>query len=101
MEDVRLNRASSIVRQSHRHSDPCLAAPPLCGAPSRRARARGRFGIGLLAWLAVDEAGEEEMSYLLIFALVVLPMVYAARLLWTVLLAYFTIGSFVIDAPLF
>lgn len=60
-----------------------------------------RFGLGMLAVLAADESGEEDMEYLLILAMVVLPMVVAARMMWAVLLNYFTIGAFVIDSPLF
>jgi len=51
--------------------------------------------------LVRDDRGAEQMEYILILAAVVLPMVVAARLMWGVLLYYFTIESFVIDLPLF
>ena len=47
------------------------------------------------------EGGAEQMEYLLILAAVVIPMTVAVRLMWGVLLRYFTIESFVIDLPLF
>ncbi len=51
--------------------------------------------------LARCERGAEQMEYLLIFAAVVLPLVYAVRLMWAVLLYYFTSESLVIDLPFF
>jgi hypothetical protein len=70
----------------------------------RAAGTRGAFvrsaRRGLRA-LAADERGAEQMDYLLIFAAVVLPMALAARLLWSVLLYYFTVEAFVVDMPLF
>jgi hypothetical protein len=47
------------------------------------------------------ERGAEQTEYLLVFAVIVLPMIVAARLLWAVLLYYFTLESMVIDLPLF
>jgi hypothetical protein len=47
------------------------------------------------------ERGAEQLEYLLVFAAVVLPMVVAARLLWAVLLQYFTLLALVVDLPLF
>lgn len=41
------------------------------------------------------------MEYLLVLAAIVLPMIVAARLLWVVLLYYFTLESLVIDLPFF
>jgi Flp pilus assembly pilin Flp len=54
-------------------------------------------------WSALlrDEAGAEQMEYLLIFAGVVLPLIVASDLMWQVLLYNFTLESFVIDLPLF
>jgi Flp pilus assembly pilin Flp len=51
--------------------------------------------------LAGDDRGAEQMEYVLILAAVVLPMIVAVRLMWGVLLYYFTVESFVIDLPLF
>ena len=51
--------------------------------------------------LAGCERGAEQMEYLLIFAAVVLPLVYAVRLMWAVLLYYFTSESLVVDLPFF
>ncbi len=47
------------------------------------------------------ERGAEQMEYLLVLAAIVLPMIVAARLLWVVLLYYFTLESLVIDLPFF
>jgi uncharacterized protein YqgC (DUF456 family) len=41
------------------------------------------------------------MEHVLIFAAVVLPIVYAVRLMWAVLLHYYTGISFVVDLPFF
>jgi len=43
----------------------------------------------------------EQAEYLLIFAAVVLPLIVAARLLWAVLLYFFTLESLIVDFPLF
>ena len=63
----------------------------------------GPFGgiLRAVSALSRDEAGEEQMEYILILALVIVPMVVAARLMWAVLLHYYTLGAFVIDSPLF
>lgn len=47
------------------------------------------------------ERGAEQVEYLLVLAVIVLPMIVAARLMWAVLLYYFTLESLVIDLPLF
>jgi Flp pilus assembly pilin Flp len=47
------------------------------------------------------QQGAEQMEYVLIFAAVVVPLVYAVRLMWAVLLYYFTCESLVIDLPFF
>jgi hypothetical protein len=47
------------------------------------------------------ERGAEQAEYLLVFTVIVLPMIVAARLLWALLLYYFTLQSLVIDLPLF
>jgi Flp pilus assembly pilin Flp len=47
------------------------------------------------------EQGAEQMEYLLIVAAVVVPLVYAVRLMWAVLLHYFTVESLVIDLAFF
>jgi hypothetical protein len=41
------------------------------------------------------------VEYLLTLAAVVLPLVLVVRLMWGVLLYYFTVESFVVDLPLF
>jgi hypothetical protein len=51
--------------------------------------------------LAQCDQGAEQMEYVLIFAAVVIPLVYATRLMWAVLLYYFTFESLVIDLPFF
>lgn len=51
--------------------------------------------------LAVHEGGAEQMEYLIILSAVVLPLVYAAHLMWAVLLYYFRLGAFVIDFAMF
>jgi hypothetical protein len=43
----------------------------------------------------------EQADYLLIFVAVVLPMIIATRLLWAVLLHYFTLETLIVDFPLF
>jgi hypothetical protein len=47
------------------------------------------------------DSGDAQMEYLLIFAALVVPMIVASRLLWAVLLYYFSLESFVVDFPLF
>jgi len=51
--------------------------------------------------LAACDRGAEQADYLLVLAGVVLPSIVAARLLWQVLLRYFTLIALVVDLPLF
>lgn len=51
--------------------------------------------------LHVAEQGQEALSYVLVLALVVLPVFGAVRLLWTVLLYYYMVEALIIDMPLF
>ena len=60
-----------------------------------------RTTVAARSTLLSDERGAEQMEYLLILAAVVLPMIVAARLLWAVLLYYFTVEALVVDLPLF
>jgi len=39
------------------------------------------------------------MAYLIIMAGVVLPLAWAARLMWVVLIYYFRIEAFVVNSP--
>ena len=64
---------------------------------TKRRSARGHRIAGLFA----DERGAEQMEYLLILAAVVLPLVVASRLLWAVLLRYFSVEALILDLPLF
>ncbi len=51
--------------------------------------------------LLADECGAEQVDYLLILSAVVIPLVFAVRLMWTVLTFYFRVQSLVVDLPLF
>jgi hypothetical protein len=55
----------------------------------------------LVPSLLANESGAEQLDYLLILAAVVIPLVLAVRLMWTVLVSYFRIESLVVDLPLF
>jgi len=57
--------------------------------------------VPLRAALLDDERGAENIEYLLIFSGVVIPLIVASRLMWAVLLYFFTLHSVVVDSPLF
>jgi hypothetical protein len=49
--------------------------------------------------LVADDRGAEQLEVVAILAGVVVPMTIAARLMWRVLLYYFSVETFVIDLP--
>jgi Flp pilus assembly pilin Flp len=51
--------------------------------------------------LLQDEAGAEQMEYVLLMAMVIVPLAVAIRLFWATLLFYFTVESLVVDLPFF
>ncbi len=57
--------------------------------------------MNLISALHRDETGAEQLAYLLIVALVILPLWLVVRLLWAVLLRYHYIGALIVDMPLF
>ena len=54
-----------------------------------------------LTRLLHDERGAEQMEYLLILALLIMPVTIAVRLFWAMLLFYFTVETLVVDLPFF
>ena len=62
---------------------------------------RFRKPVKFLDFLTREEDGEEQMEYLLIVAMIVLPLLVAVTWLWEMLIRYYSVIRFTVDMPFF
>ena len=64
-------------------------------------RLRRRGQNRAVRFLLDAEEGAEQMDYILVFTLVLLPLYVVVRMFWEMLLYYYQLEALVFDAPFF